>query len=63
MMATDTPKLSYDLQRHLGRCVKVGTEETLNEPLSRRMEDLLKRLDGGAETPAKARPPRGGLSS
>ncbi|WP_075214271.1 hypothetical protein [Mongoliimonas terrestris] len=63
MMATDTPKLSYDLQRHLGRCVKVGSEDMLHEPLSGRMEDLLKRLEGGSENPAKTRPPRGGLSS
>lgn len=63
MMASETPKLSYDLQRHLGRCVKVGTEETVREPLSRRMEDLLRRLDGGDDAPATVRGPRGGLSS
>ncbi len=45
MMPNHEPKLSYDLQRHLGRCVRLGADAVLEEPLSDRMADLLSRLD------------------
>jgi hypothetical protein len=40
-----TPKLSPDLQRHLGRCLRAGTNQILHEPLRGRIAALMDELD------------------
>ncbi len=50
MHMTTGPKLSKDLQRHLGRELGLMVEATTKEPLTSEMERLLDRLREGEKT-------------
>lgn len=54
MQMTTVPKLSRDLQRHLGRQLGDVVGRTLEEPLTREMEALLDRLGGEEQGPARS---------